>query len=126
MSIFGKNNIELLLEPYKMQIDMLKEHIERLEKQNKVLTEALVAAKSPDAYREMKADEAALSNYNEIPPEQKRKKELEYEIQKQWIENLEAPVFNSFDEFEAFLRRKNPPTDKDVELEPLHPNNPES
>jgi hypothetical protein len=113
MGLFGgKSDAELLVEPYKMQIDMLKEHIERLEKQTK----------SPAAYREMKADEAAMSNIQELPAEEKRKRELEHEVKRKWVEHLEAPTFNSFDEFESFLRRQNPPTDEDVASESLHLN----
>ena len=126
MALFGKNNIELLLEPYKMQIDMLKEHIERIEKQNKSLMEALIAAKSPVAYQEMKAEEAALSNFKEVSPEETRKRELQHEVKQKWLESLENPTFNSFDEFESFLRRRNPPQDSDLELEPVQPGNPES
>ena len=123
MSIFGgKTDLECLIEPYKMQIEMLKEHIDRLEKQNKSLLEAVMSSRAPDAYREMKADEAALANFQEPSKEDQRKREIEYEVKKQWLESIEAPTFNSFDEFESFLRRQNPATDEDVASEPLHPN----
>jgi predicted RNase H-like nuclease (RuvC/YqgF family) len=127
MGIFGgKTDLELMVEPYKMQIEMLKEHIDRLEKQNKSLLEAVMASKSPDAYREMKADEAALANFKEVSPEENRKRELEYEVKRKWLEAIEAPTFNSFEEFESFLQRQNPPSEATLESEPLHPNNPES
>lgn len=123
MGLFrGASDVDAVVGLYKEQINMLKEHIDRLEKQNKSLMEALIAAKSPDAYREMKAEEAALSNFKEESPEKLRRREIEYDVKKQWLENLESPTFNSFHEFEAFLRRKNPPTDEDVASEPLHPN----
>jgi hypothetical protein len=127
MAFFGKNSqLEVLLEPYKMQIEMLKEHIDRLEKQNKSLLEAVMASRAPDAYREMKADEAALSNFKDVTPEDSRKRELEYEVKKKWLEAIEAPTFNSFDEFESFLRRQSPPSEDVLESEPLHSNNSES
>lgn len=123
MGIFGgKSDLELMVEPYKMQIDMLKEHIDRLEKQNKSLLEAVMASKAPDAYREMKADEAALSNFKEVTPEENRKRELEYEVKRKWLEAIEAPTFNSFDEFEAFLKRQSPPSEDVLESTPLHEN----
>jgi hypothetical protein len=127
MAFFGKNSqLEVLLEPYKMQIEMLKEHVDRLEKQNKSLLEAVMSSRAPDAYREMKADEAALSNFKDITPEDSRKRELEYEVKKKWLEAIEAPTFNSFDEFESFLRRQSPPSEDVLESEPLHSNNSES
>jgi len=123
MAIFGKkSDLNIVIEPYLSQIDMLKSQIASLEAQNKQLTEALISVNAPVAYREIKADQAAAANAKPLDKEDLRKKELEYEVRQRWLSSLEAPVLTSFDDFEDFLKSRNPPTDQDVESRPLHPN----
>lgn len=116
---FGKKSNEAVLEA---KIELYKEQIEDLKKQNKALMETLIAVKSPDAYKEMKADEIALANFRSEDLEEAKKREIRHDVQRKWLEGIEAPTFNSFDDFEAWLRAKNPSMAEDVATKPLHLN----
>lgn len=121
---WGKQKeIETILKPYQDQINFLKERIDDLKEENGRLLEALVAAKSPEAYREMLHDKASLENYNNTTEEDRKKARIQNQTVQSYLEGLEQPLFRTFDDVKSYIANQYGGVDE-RELEPssIHDN----
>lgn len=122
---WGRKNgdIEDILKPYNAQIEFLESRVEKLEKENERLLEAVLSVQAPDAYREMMFDKATIQQAESISKEDKKRKEVEARTQEAWFQNLEKPIFGEWEEFEDYLRSKmGSPSPEDVQPESVHGN----
>ena len=104
MSIFGKDkDLELLLQPYREQIESLKAEVSELKAEKDKLLDALLSVKTPEAYKEMRSDIRETKNTPEIDPTDIERLKIHEETTKKWFEGLEAPVFRGPDEMVGML-----------------------
>lgn len=112
-----------LLKSYKEQIDRLERHIEKLESQNDTLIRALMSAKSPEAYNDLRSDEMSMREEDSISPDEKAKRNLMADTQAKFLEGLERPLFTDPHDFENYLNKKvGPPDPEDLQPESIHQN----
>lgn len=102
------------------QIETLQEEKKDLFKRIDKLQEALIASKSPDAYREMKYDERAM-NISEPSEEAKKEHQLRRETVNNYLNSLENPTFKNADDMINILASGG----LDQDYPPAQPSTPE-
>lgn len=113
MSFWGQNKEELVTEAitWKVKFEASNEQVIALRLQVKQLQDALICKESPEAYRQMQWDKSALENT--VAPEKKKKMELQADIEKEWLSNLEST--NYLKSADDMIRNLGPSLGVDVE-----------
>lgn len=98
-----KINIELILEPWKKQVKFLEQKVASLESEKTKLLDAILSVKAPEAYKEMKEDQARASIEPELTEEEKRIAKIKQETIEKYMESLEGPLFKGAEDFDVWL-----------------------
>lgn len=114
-----KKDLEGLVDAYKEIIDDLKARNERLEMQVDRLQDALICTRAPEAYRDMKADEAGEP---EVDPEALRIARLRADTEAEYLRATEQPLFRDGDEFVDMLEMSLAASASPVDGNSLHDN----
>ena len=120
MGLFDKAEFAQQIGRLEGMIEHLREENQFLRKQLERTQEALIAKESPTAYMHQKADEAK-GEERPISPEEARRNQIEKDIYKRHLTNIEAPLFDDAEDMMDQLRRSMGVP----ESQPLH-NNEES
>jgi hypothetical protein len=103
-----------------VKAELLGEEVERLRAQVDRLQEALVAATAPRAYAAIQQDKANQLELTMTPAQEKARKDKEEEnnFLKDYLENMEKPIFQDADDLVSSLGKLIGVT----QPEPLHSN----
>ena len=112
MALWGKSKEELVTEAvtWKIKFEAANEQVIALRLQVKQLQDALICKESPEAYRQMQWDRSAMES--SINPKQRKEMELQAEVEKEWLRNLETDYLQDADDM---IRNLGPSIGADVE-----------
>src|SRR3990172_12597494 len=117
----GKGREELLIElaETKGENKALRSQVEFLQEQLRKTQDALIAKEAQEAYQDQKAAEESARPVPLEVSERREKMKKQMELEKNWLENMEAPLFKDADDMQAMLL---PILNKPAESRSVHDN----